>query len=645
MTRNTKKMIVSIVLVMLTMCVYLQVRGHEFLQLDDDTYIYENHHVQRGLSLEGLKWAFSFNEIAYWHPLTWLSLMLDAQFFGKNPAGYHLENMIIHILNALLVFFVFERMTKSLWSSAFIAALFALHPINIESVAWATERKSVLSTLFWMATMFVYVLYTERPSVKRYLPVLLFLIMGLLSKPVLATLPAVLCLVDFWPLERFASLGVKQRRKNKPSRGNAHGYGNRLLFYEKIPLFLLSASAVFISFLSSRAFPSFTRSIPLAQKISTSLIGYALYIKKFLWPDSFAVYYPYPSSVSPLHIAVSVALLAVITVFVIRYVRSAPYLITGWLWYLITLFPVIGIVQAGLWPLIADRFAYVPFIGLFVMASWGLPQVFRAWSIKREILVVMAAASILACAVIARINVRYWKDSVTLYRHALAVTDNNAEIQWRLGLVFLQLDKYDEAYAACGQSLKMYPYIPQAYNIMGLSLVKRNRYDEAIAHYKKALQMKADYVEVYDNLGSALADRNMPDEAIRQYNEALRIDPDFAKAHNNLGSVLAELGRTDEAIGHYKKALAINPDYAEAHNNLGVELEGIGKIDEAFREYSEAIRLKPDYADAHVNLGNVYFHKGDYARAEEQYRQALLINAHHAVAEQNLAIIRSLRKQ
>ena len=590
-----RDILVCLFLVIMTLAVYWQVGNHEFVNFDDSAYVTENYHVQRGLTLENINWAFSFadKEKTYWHPLTWLSHMLDCQLYGLSPGMHHLTNLVLHIVSTLLLFLVFYRMTGALWRSAFIAALFALHPLNVDSVAWVAERKNLLSTFFWMLTMLAYVRYTERPGLYRYLLVFLVFALGLLAKPMLVTLPFVLLLLDYWPLGRLRF-------------GQSGGEGTPAfrLILEKVPLLALSVVSISLSFLSVHGIGVAVsmESVPMKLRIANALVSYVKYIGHMIWPQNLAVLYPYPGMVPMWQTIGALLLLICISVLVIRMMRRIPCLVTGWFWYLGTLVPVIGLVQVGLWPAMADRFTYVPLIGLFVMIAWGVPELVGRWRYRDAGLAAIAAVLLSILMVTTWQQVRYWRNDIALFEHALNVTVNNYVAHYNLGTYLAQQGEIAKASEHFFEALRINPLYEEAHNNLGLALTRQGRVEEGILHFREALRIKPVYAKAHYNMGVVLLSRGKIEEAAAHFEEVLRIKPDYVEAHNNLGVVLVRQGRVEEGISHFLEALKIKPDYAEAHNNLGVVLGRQGRVEEAAAHFREALRIKPDYAEAYRNL-------------------------------------------
>ena len=600
------ELLVCVLLLLVTLAVFWQVGEHDFVSFDDYEYITNNHHVQTGVTLDGIVWAFTTSRAANWHPLTWLSHMVDCQLFGLDPKGHHLTNVLLHLANTLLCFLVLTRMTGAIWRSGFVAALFALHPLHAESVAWVAERKDVLSTLFWMLTLWAYTFYVERPEWKRYLVVLLTFALGLMAKPMLVTLPLVLVLLDYWPLGRFQgyrfgapTLSVRAPINNKNWRSRAI-----LLVLEKSPLFALAAISSVVTLLVQQAggavksFVAFSPTVRLANAI----VSYLIYIVKTILPYHLAPFYPHPGNSLPMwQVAGSLLLLVCISVLLVRQAKKFPYLFVGWLWYLVTLLPVIGLVQVGEQAL-ADRYTYVPLIGLFIMIAWGISQLASNWPYRRIAFVLAATVMLPALVVCTSKQLSHWSNTVTLFEHTVRVTADNYFAHTQLGVAF----------AACGEL------------------------DTAISHYSKALQIRPDYAMAHNNLGLALEGKGRIHEATRSYSKALQIKPDLAGAHSNLGNALAQQGRIDEAILHFSKALQLKPDSAELHYNMGNTLARQGEMEQAIVLLSRAVQLEPDFAEAYNNLGAVLSYQGKYQEAIAYFTEALRIKPDYLEARNNL---------
>ena len=587
--------------------VFGQTLGHKFVNFDDGPYVYENPVVQKGLTWEGFRWALTYGSIGHWHPLTWLSHMLDCQFYGLSPGGHHITNILLHTATTILLFLILRRMTGFLWRSAFVAAVFAIHPLRVESVAWVAERKDVLSAFFFMLTLGAYVRYAQgrskaggrgssasisaqaldaRRSTLDYYLVLLFFALGLLSKNMLVTMPFVLLLLDYWPLNRFSSFTPQVLRR---------------LMAEKIPLFALAVGSCVVTALVPEQLSA--APLPFGLRMENAVVSYVTYLWQMINPSGLACVYPNPTNYLPLwQVAGALGLLLAISGAAWVFRQTHPCLVVGWLWYLGMMVPVIGMVQISYYAH-ADRYTYLPQIGLYLLLTWAAADLCAGWRHRRVVLGGFSTVILVALIFCARTQTSYWRNSESLWTHTLACTSDN----------FI------------------------AHNNLGTALPQKERVDEAIAQYQKALQIKPDYVEAFYNLGNALARKGRVDEAIAQFQKVLEIQPDCVRAHYKLGIALAQKGLADKAIVQFRKALEIQPDNAEAHDNLGNALLQKGRVDEAITEYQKALKIKPDYADAHINLGNALFQKGGVGEAITQYQRALEIKPGHPEALNNLA--------
>jgi Flp pilus assembly protein TadD len=558
------------VLAAATLFAYEQVRRNEFVY-DDVHYITNNPPVQAGITRESFVWAFTTSHQANWHPLTWLSHMLDCELFGLNPLGHHLPNVFLHIINSFLLFWVLKRMTGAVWRSAFVAAVFALHPLRVESVAWAAERKDVLSGFFWMVTMAAYARYVERPHITRYLPVVLSFALGLMAKPMLVTLPFVLLLLDYWPLGRFRPGSRLENIKPPQTKIDAERRRTSAsrLVAEKVPLFVLVAMSSVVTFVVQRSGGAMSMmgggSLTLDVRVLNALVSYLAYIGKTIYPSGLAVFYPYPTGNLPLwKPIVSAVILAWVSLVVVFAARRRRYLVVGWLWYLGTLVPVIGLVQVGAQAM-ADRYTYLPLIGIVIMVTWGVSELVAKWNVRGKALGAAAAIVLVALLACTRTQVGYWRNSFTLYGRAIEVTDDNYAAYYNLARAEVKTGKVDEAVAHLKQAVRIVPENPDVHCNLGVALGLQNNLDEAIAHLREAVRIKPDFAKAHNNLGIALARRGDIDEAARHCTEALRIQPDFARAHYILSYIRASQGQLDEALEHCNEALRIQPDLTDAY--------------------------------------------------------------------------------
>lgn len=609
----------AVAIAIATVVAYIGVRRNGFVYYDDPKYVTENQIVHGGLTMHGIKWAFTTGTDANWFPVTWLSHMLDVELFGVNPAAHHLTSLVIHIASTLLLLVALTWMTKAPGRSAFVAGLFALHPLHAESVAWIAERKDVLSTFFFMLTLCAYAQYARRPSALRYGAVAAFLALGLMCKPMLVTLPFLLLLLDVWPLKRI---------------GN-HSIGR--LVREKAPLFGLVIASSVVTFTVQRSGGAVggLDAYPFPTRVGNAIASYAEYIRMMLWPSGLAAFYPYPESISPAIVAGALAVLGAVTFAAIKLARSRPYILVGWLWYLGTLVPVIGIVQVGNQAL-ADRYTYIPLIGLFIILAWGAADVAKRWRLPRAGLATAAAILLIALAVITQRQVGYWNDSTTLWTHALAVTIDNHLAHNNLGRELAEKGRFDEAIAEYNAALRIKPAYATALTNLGAALAKSGKKEDAIRSYTEALRIKPDLPEAHLNLGATLAAEGKSAEAIEHYRTAISLNPNLADAHANLGLALADRGQIGDATTEYKNALRIKPDFVEVHNNLGYALASEGKLDEAIPHFNEALRLKPDFILAHVNLAMTLANAGRKAEAVREFREVLRLDPSHQMARESL---------
>lgn len=569
--KHVREIIAVAILVLAVAGVYAQVATFDFISLDDGTYVKNNHFLQEGLTLKGVSWAFTSMHASNWHPLTWLSHMADVQFFGLQPGMHHLMNVFLHAASAVLLFLFLRFCTGACWKSFFVAALFALHPLHVESVAWISERKDVLSTFFWMLTLLGYAWYAKKPGVRRYLLVACSFALGLMAKPMLVTLPFVLLLLDYWPLGRLSQAGrsLPSRRKGIGTSGISRVNVWPLLL-EKIPLFIMAAGSSMITFIAQKSGGAVNslENIPLLFRISNSLISYTAYLCKMVWPFELAVFYPLDRSISPISAAGAFVVLLLITALVLRAHKKISYLAVGWFWYLGTLVPVIGLIQVG-GQSMADRYTYVPLVGIFIMVTWGLNDLFAG---RRHGQMMLGGASFLMLALLVSLTwlqVGIWKDSVTLFNHTIRSTRNN--------------------------------YL--AHHNLGCALYGKGRIQEAVDHYTEAIRIYPNYCLAHTNLALALEKQGKDKEALSHYYKASRLNPASAQSHYYIGKGIYKLGNDiKEAHEEFTKALVLNPHHVEAWNNLGMCFTLQGKVEEGKTCYLRALKINPDFAPALVNL-------------------------------------------
>ena len=615
-------------LILATIAVYLRVFGNGYV-FDDTRYILENPHVQQGISLSSIKWAFTSTLCSNWHPLTWLSMMLDWVLFGMKPWGYHLTNLLIHIANTILLLLLLNRLTGSFWRSSFVAALFALHPLRVESVAWAAERKDVLSTFFAFTAIWAYVRYAEKPSFLRYSLVFLLFALGLMAKPMLVTLPIILLLMDYWPLRRFP-VSQKPRTKHQAPSTKHQAPSTKHLVLEKIPLLILSAGSSFMTYFAQRqggAVMDLAR-YSLGARLGNALVSYVRYIGKMFWPGGLAAYYPY-NPIPTWEIAGACLILAAISIGVFKARKSRPYLAWGWLWYIITLIPVIGIVQVG-GQSMADRYTYIPLIGLFVMIVWSIER------LDKKTLAPIGALILGALMIGTWHQVGYWKSDLILFEHAAAVTKNNTVALCDVGLMLAREGKLKESFGQLSKALEIDPDCFDAHVNIANTLILMGRKDEALDHYRKALEIRPRNPKAMLGMANLLVAREGLDAAIARYEDILRAGPNDADTHYNLGLALHAKGEDEEAASHFRQAVEIRPRFAEAYFQLGSILAGQGYPDEAIAQFREAIGIKPDYADAYCSLGRALAGKGQIDEAVENCRKAVQLSPNSAMYHHNL---------
>lgn len=522
-----KTICICIALAVLTWAVFGQTLWYDFVNYDDPSYVYQNARITSGLNLANVVWAFTHIHSENWHPLTTITHMVDCQLHGLNPGWHHFTNVLLHVFAVVLLFIALLRMTGALWRSAIVSAVFAVHPLHVESVAWIAERKDVLSAVFFTLTLLAYLHYTRAPSLGRYLTVALLLALGLMSKPMLVTLPFVLLLLDYWPLERLEAPRSKS--------------GHRLsrLVLEKIPLIALSAISSAVTFLAQRGAIGWTEQLPVSERITNTLVAYVVYIRQMFWPADLAVFYPHPENRLPVwEVGLALTLLLGITVAALVFRKKAPYFVTGWLWYLGMLVPVIGLLQVG-WQGHADRYTYLPQIGLYIAVTWAVADLTRGWRFQRIALSSAAVLTIGALSWRAWLQTSYWRDSETLFTHALAVTSNNDVALNNLGIIFLDRGQLDEAISKLQAAVDLRPENAPAHDNLAKALLKKGQVTEAMVQYRKFLELEPANVEARNTLGTALIQQGHIREAVDQWQEALATQPENGNAASNLAWVFA----------------------------------------------------------------------------------------------------------
>jgi tetratricopeptide (TPR) repeat protein len=555
---------------------YAPVLRFGFVNYDDPVYIANNSYVSGGIAWSGIVWAFTHSFAGNWFPLTWISHMLDCQLFGLDAAGHHFTNLAIHTAATLLLFAVLRRITQARWPSAFVAGLFALHPLHVESVAWVAERKDVLSAFFWMLTLWAYARYVARPNPSRYLWTLVAFALGLMAKPMAVTLPLVLILLDRWPFAR----------------------GWKLL--EKLPFLALSAAVCVVTYVAhaqAKAVVSFG-AIPLAMRVENTLVSYCVYIAKMFWPTGLAVFYPYPKSPLAGPAILAAIGLAAVTAAAMWGARQRPYLIVGWLWYLVTLVPVIGLIQAGQQAR-ADRYMYIPMIGLSIVLAWGGAELLRNWPQTR---IVAGAAICAACAVMTLFQVDYWENGVKLFQRAVDVTGDNYVARFNLAHELRQSGDTAGAIRQLEAAVRIQPDSGLAHDELGELLGKQGRTGEALTELRKAEVSLPDDAALHYHIGLLLGSAGHPEQAADELSQSVRIDPTNADAHRNLAISLAMMDRLPEAVAEFRIAVSLKPGDATLRFNLALALMDLGQKQEAIEQLQEALKLNPNFEEARAAL-------------------------------------------
>lgn len=591
---NRKNLIFCLFLSIVTIGIFWQIQDHEFIIFDDPGYIYENKHVIRGLTFEAVKWAFLESHAANWHPITWISHILDFEMYGLDPGGHHRTNLIFHTVNAILLFLVFLRMTGGFWQSAVIATLFAIHPLHVESVAWASERKDVLSMFFLMFTIWAYLRYIENKEIKNYLLVFLFFALGLMSKPMLVTLPFVLLLLDFWPLKRTGG-NLKQ------------------LIIEKIPLFGLALGSSVITFFVQQGFgaTALQKTIQLDQRIFNAIVSYAEYLWKLIWPLNLSIFYPHQGYMLPTwKIFFSAILLIGITVLAVKTIKRTPFVAVGWFWYLGTLVPVIGIVQVGSQSM-ANRYTYIPLIGIFIILAGGIPYLLKTFRHQKQILIILSLVVGSFYTFVTWSQVKYWKNSILLFERAIEVVEDE-NINFAI-----------------------------AHKSLGRSYFKNNEFDKAITSYEKCLVLNPDHWRCYQNIGNVFVEKKEFQKALNYFQLSVKINSNNDSGYNNIGVILQRSGKLDESIELFKKAIKLNPDYVLFYFNLGNTLVENNMIGEAILQYKEALNLDPQSYMIHFKLGNALAKNGFYAESINHFESAINLKPDYIPAIENIKIVNS----
>lgn len=628
--------------------VFGQTLHHDFVNYDDDAYIYDNAVIQRGLTLDNVGWAFTNIHLHNWHPLTTLSNMLDCSLYGLNAGGHHLTNVLLHAAVAMLLFGMLREITGAFWRSAMVAAVFAVHPLRVESVAWVAERKDLLSGLFFMLSLWAYARYARNKGASggsfgffragAWWLSLLFFILGLMSKPMVVTLPIVLLLLDYWPLGRLANDGSR--------------LGVKRLLWEKVPFLIFSVASSVITIIAQGNAVQSVDSIRVLPRICNAVVSYAVYLWQMLCPVRLTAFYPHPGDLLPMwQLGLSAMALLAVSIVVLLLWKRRPYAIIGWVWYLVMLLPVIGLLQVGAMAH-ADRYTYLPQIGIYVLVIWAAADLCGQW---RHGPIMLGCASVLMLATlmaVARVQTAYWKNSESLWMRTLDCTRDQLTGNWvadfNFALYLLKAGRLDESVAHFQSGLERQPYDAKAHYNLGYALDKQGRQAEAFAHFQKAIRLfqnaidiPPEYPAAHQNLGLILIKQGRHDEALANFKKAVELQPEFAEAHSQLGLALGKKGLLDEAAVHFQKVQQLLPEDAQAHNNLGNVLAGQGKLDEAIAAWLKTVQINPDHAEAQCNLGLALAEKGKFDEAIPHFQMAVKL----ATAQNKTAMAEAMRSK
>jgi tetratricopeptide (TPR) repeat protein len=599
------KYFIVIFLIVSSFMAYSRILGNEFVNYDDTGYITDNNHIKSGINPESIKWAFTAVVLANWHPLTLLSHTLDWSLFGANPSGHHLVSLLLHIVAVIFLFLFLNKTTKNLWPSAFVAAFFALHPLRVESVVWAAERKDVLSMFFGLASIYAYACYAESSKISWYFFCLILFSLSLMSKPMLVTLPFVLLLLDYWPLGRWRNDMLV------PVKSRSHLIGR--LLWEKAPFISLTIVSIIMTIWAQNKGGAVMtmKQVPFFVRVLNAVISYVSYLGKTFSPVDLAVFYPYKYPFPLWQILASCFILIGITVVVIYAIKKLPFLFVGWFWYLGTLIPVIGLVQVGSQAM-ADRYTYLPSIGIAIILVWSIPLLFPREDMRKKILFPAGIAYLSILAVLTWQQCGYWENSIKLFNHALHITKDNDLVHTNLGVALMAEGKIEEAIDHYNKAIHITPDYVEAYNNRGSAYSELGQYQRAIEDYNRALRLKSDYADtIYYNRGNAYNKLGQYQMAIQDFSNVIRLNPTYFNAYNNRGFAYVNLGQYQMAIEDYNKALLLKPDNVEAYGNRGAIYAKFGQYQPAIQDLNKAIQLKPDYTPAYNNRANVYFNQGN----------------------------------
>jgi len=617
-------------LAILCLIIYGQTVGFDFVNLDDDVYVYENSFVSKGLSFAAVKWALTAFHAANWHPLTWISHQFDVSLFGLNAGGHHAVNLIFHLANSILLFAVVKKLTKTFWKSAVVAALFAIHPAHVESVAWIAERKDVLSTLLWLLTTWFYLRYTDDTRNKNfYWLALLFFALGLAAKPMLVTLPFTLILLDYWALERFEKWNLENLLP---------------LVKEKLPFFALSVVSSVITIFAQKAGGAIQtiETISLADRLQNAVLSYAKYVVMLFYPANLSAWYPFDNNFNIAAIIASFVLIIGISALCLWQIKTRKYLFVGWFWFLGTLVPVIGILQVGRQSL-ADRYTYIPYIGLSIAIVWLIGEVFERFKLNKTVAAGVCGICVIILLLAAFQQASYWKTSETLYTRALSVTPKNYLVKNNFCSYLEKKNRFDEAAAQCQSAIDDDPNLPDAYNTLGTVQIKQNKYEEAKANFQKAIAIKPDYVFAYLNLAVVETNLNNFDAASENLQKAVELDKEgffdsnrLLEAYSGIAVASMKQKKYDKAAEFFQKSLELAPNNTDFQRNLALSFHMQGKSGDAIRILEETIRKNPNLPEVYNTLGLIYAEKNQMPEAIAQFQKALQINPNFTPAQSNL---------
>jgi len=621
-----KELLVALLLAAAVLAVYWSVQDFDFIEFDDNAYISENRHIMDGFTCEAVTWALKDIHTGYWHPLTWMSHVLDYKLFRMNAGGHHWTSVLLHLANTILLFFIFYRMTAALWKSAFVAALFAIHPMHVESVAWVAERKDVLSTFFLFLTIGCYIYYLQKRNILRYFMMFSCFLLSLLSKPMVVTLPFALLLLDYWPLKRFTWDSFLWEKV-------------RPLIREKIPLILLSVfvSGITLATAAQNSNMASLDKLPLTTRAVNAMLSYGRYMDKSIYPVDMAIFYPYSSDYSWVSVGGAILTIIIVSVLSISYVKRFPYLIIGWLWFLGIMFPVIGLVQAGAQGM-ADRYTYVSYIGLFIMIAWGVPDLTASIRFRKSLLSVTAGVVLSVLLLLSWVQVRYWENTDTLFRHTIEVTGRNFLAETTLATYLIKKGKYEEAQARLYKARDINPTYDRIYSSLGVTLVHQKRYEEALEQYKKALAINANNPDAHFNIGAVYAMLGRIDDAVREFRLTIALQPDHLEGRRNLGTILSKQGKIDEAVGHYQEVLKLKPNDADTLNDLGIAMAHNGNFEEAEKYFLAALRINPKDSVVHMNIGITLISQNRVPDAIIRFEEALRLDPANETARHHLSV-------